>query len=25
VSQHAPRRVVRIASTGAPLVFELVK
>jgi len=25
VTQHAPRRVVRIAPTGAPLVFELVK
>ena len=25
VSQQAPRRVVRIAPTGAPLVFELVK
>lgn len=25
VSQQAPRRIVRIAPTGAPLVFELVK
>lgn len=25
VSQQAPRRVVRVAPTGAPLVFELVK
>jgi hypothetical protein len=25
VTQQAPRRVVRIAPTGAPLVFELVK
>jgi hypothetical protein len=25
VSQQAPRRLVRIAPTGAPLVFELVK
>ena len=25
VTQQAPRRLVRIAPTGAPLVFELVK
>jgi len=25
VTQQAPRRVVRVAPTGAPLVFELVK
>jgi len=25
VSQQAPRRLIRIAPTGAPVVFELVK
>jgi hypothetical protein len=25
VSQQAPRRLVRIAPTGAPVLFELVK
>ena len=25
VSQQAPRRLIRLAPTGAPLVFELVK
>jgi hypothetical protein len=25
VSQQSPRRIIRVAPTGAPLVFELVK
>jgi hypothetical protein len=25
VTQQAPRRLIRIAPTGAPLIFELVK